>query len=718
MNVKRIRMQGFRSYADCDLELPAGTVGVVGANGAGKSTLMEAVCFGLFGPEGRSVGPYITEGADRMLVELWVEHSGDVFRIRRSATATKTALDFDLCLSLGNPMGPPGAPAQWEPLTQGNQKDTQARIEQTLGVNRATFLNSVFLRQNEGGNFAKADPKARRELLADALGLDVYDRAHDLVSTDRRNAERRAAELDGRIAVLASRLDELDAITAQASDASARVNTLATELADREKQLSDANATVAKIIADGAAWREQSLRVQAADNLVDRARTAQEIAREAREAADRERLAIAGIQAEADELDDLTQRLAGAEAQQRLHDEAVTRRQRFLEIAEQADTVATDARRLKEDALARLDEIDQAERPTCGTCGQHVEGDALQQARQAAKDQAEHHASAELAASTKAQANRDAADSVNMPNAPAAATVQALRTRATELHDAPARLAAARERLAAFERQAQPMDTRTVDLWEKDAIDEHARLAAIPAPDDAALEHATHHANTLDYAVKTTRISIDNARTKAAELNATVAALSMQKNGHDAAFVARADLNGVLEELRLLDQAFGPAGVPAWIVEHNAIPAIEQHANHVLDRLGGAVRRVELRTERETQKGEARATLDVVCHTDSGAREFSTFSGGEQTRADLAIRLGLASLLSARSQDVRLLCLDEPSGLDASGMEALVDVLREMTVSGRVDTVLLASHVPALRDAFDTALVVEKRDGRSRVAVA
>lgn len=100
--------------------------------------------------------------------------------------------------------------------------------------------------------------------------------------------------------------------------------------------------------------------------------------------------------------------------------------------------------------------------------------------------------------------------------------------------------------------------------------------------------------------------------------------------------------------------------------------------------------------------------------TGDGDRPLETFSGGEQSRAEIALALGLVDVLAARRDaDLRFLALDEPSGLDTQGIEALAGILRERA-DGRV--VLLASHDANLRDQFDQSVLVTRGAGGSQVA--
>jgi exonuclease SbcC len=153
------------------------------------------------------------------------------------------------------------------------------------------------------------------------------------------------------------------------------------------------------------------------------------------------------------------------------------------------------------------------------------------------------------------------------------------------------------------------------------------------------------------------------------------------------------------------------------IVENAAIPQLEVEANRILGELGGATAdcRVELRTQRALKTADAlRETLDIVIVTPAGERPYESFSGGERTRLNLALRIALARLLAhRRGAESRLLAIDEPEFLDEAGVARLADVLRGL--SGDFDRVLLVSHHPTLAAAFDQAIVVVKDGDRSRV---
>jgi exonuclease SbcC len=177
----------------------------------------------------------------------------------------------------------------------------------------------------------------------------------------------------------------------------------------------------------------------------------------------------------------------------------------------------------------------------------------------------------------------------------------------------------------------------------------------------------------------------------------------------------RDELQTELDLLVHLERAYGRDGIPALIVESSAIPSIETEASRILAELGTSYR-VELRTQRALKSGDGLAdTLDVVVIGDVGERSYETFSGGERTRINLALRIALARLLAhRRGAESRLLAIDEPEFLDEAGTAQLAEVLQGL--SADFDRILLVSHVPTLRDAFDQTIEVVKDGNRSRIA--
>ena len=181
---------------------------------------------------------------------------------------------------------------------------------------------------------------------------------------------------------------------------------------------------------------------------------------------------------------------------------------------------------------------------------------------------------------------------------------------------------------------------------------------------------------------------------------------------HAEALAARDRLSVSLGELGALEGAYGRNGIPALILESAAIPQIEAEAQRVLSELGVPFR-VELVTQRETKAGGLKDTLDVVVHEPSGPRRYETYSGGEQTRLEFALRIALARLVaSRRGAQAGMLCLDELAYLDGSGIAAVASVLRGLT---EFRSIVLISHDDRLMDAFDQQVLVVRDEDGSRI---
>ncbi len=170
---------------------------------------------------------------------------------------------------------------------------------------------------------------------------------------------------------------------------------------------------------------------------------------------------------------------------------------------------------------------------------------------------------------------------------------------------------------------------------------------------------------------------------------------------------------GVLKTLR---RAFGVNGVPAMIIEH-ALPALEREATRILRQLTNGRMHLRFETQRPTQRGGVRETLDILISDEKGTRPYENFSGGEQFRINFAIRVALSRLLAQRAGvRLRTLFVDEGFGaLDTDGRRRLVEAIK--AVQEDFDMILVITHIEEMRDAFPTHIRVAKTPGGSVVEV-
>lgn len=162
---------------------------------------------------------------------------------------------------------------------------------------------------------------------------------------------------------------------------------------------------------------------------------------------------------------------------------------------------------------------------------------------------------------------------------------------------------------------------------------------------------------------------------------------------------------------------FGRNGIQALLVE-SALPTLEDEANALLEKMGGNLS-LRLVTQRElaSGKGATAETLEVIASDAAGERRFEHYSGGEQARLALALRIAVSRLLTSRAgARIQTLIIDEAfAPVDASGRQAVVDCLQ--TIGKEFELVLIVTHDETLKDAFPSQIMVTKTDAGSQVEV-
>lgn len=192
----------------------------------------------------------------------------------------------------------------------------------------------------------------------------------------------------------------------------------------------------------------------------------------------------------------------------------------------------------------------------------------------------------------------------------------------------------------------------------------------------------------------------------------------------------RAQLQTLRRQYRVhqeLTQAFGRNGIQALMIE-NVLPHLEAEANQILGRLSANQLHVQFVTQRAKRStANSRSsdkssdklidTLDILISDVQGTRPYETYSGGEAFRVNFAIRLALARLLSQRSGTaLQLLIVDEGFGTqDATGCDRLIGALN--AIAPDFACILAVTHMPHLKEAFQTRIEIHKSEQGSQLQV-
>ena len=167
------------------------------------------------------------------------------------------------------------------------------------------------------------------------------------------------------------------------------------------------------------------------------------------------------------------------------------------------------------------------------------------------------------------------------------------------------------------------------------------------------------------------------------------------------------ELEDLREEYSAYDlymRSMHPNGI-AYSVIKNKLPIINDEISKVLANI------VNFQVFFENE--EKRLNM-YIRHPGHEARPLQMGSGAEKSIAAMAIRLSLLSVSSLPKSDVFI--LDEPgTTFDESNMEGFVRILD--LIKCYFKTVILVTHLDALKDCVDTQITIDKVDGYANVRV-
>lgn len=611
------------------------------------------------------------------------------FSVTRSKSATKSGLVFRL----------DGAD-----LTAQSPKETQAIIEERLGINPSLVSKVVFQAQHSLNGLLEATDSELKEQLSLVVPLSRWHSASSVARKRAAESKKRASELKGMLTIRTADRDNahqaLENFRVEFTKLQSETNEERDQLSSRLSQLpEDASSlpldetrnTLEKLLDDASdavmlLQSEQRSRLnnhleelQALEKQLGRLQSSLSSLDEACEALKRERILLLANVSQTEERIQETERMWGLDLSRGAAPDSVT-----------------------------LPDV-------CPTCYQPLGG---------AGDNHIHEA--------LQQSVRTEADSLLL-------SMDKTRRELETVEEELAATTSTRNDVSSCILDIQRSRDSLLSQWANDSLDLDNRLQQAQSNKDQVVLKLSQYAKSADAATVASEV-----KGRLDALEATLAssqdALTNAQSQYDSFGSVVEDLQSQLDgELRAssilfdLAEVFGPRGIQTYVLS-NGVQQLQSITQEYLDELSDGSLRLHL----SISAGDRITRRAMVREPDGTFRESSlaSLSGGQWRRCSLALTLGFADWVSRREQlRSSVLFLDEPlTHLDRSGRAEVGRVLRRLLSSfdrsgGSDDRqthhlqfstiVLILQDLAAeeLEEAFDCIDVVVRENGKSVVQV-
>lgn len=242
----KLQLKNFLSYGPTLQTIdfaPYHLICLNGKNGHGKSALLDAITWAMWGQARKISGAakpdahLLRLGQTQMLVVFEFQFNGQLYRIRREYAENSgkpyAALDFVLIDRDSKKV---------HPFTDKTIRATQEKIEQLIGLDFDSFVNSAFLRQGQSNEFSKKTPKERKDILASILRLNQYEQLRTAALGKIKQAATDLACIDQLQTHHTAQLQQEPLVTQQLQTVSEQLTVLENEFTALEHEFNQIRA--------------------------------------------------------------------------------------------------------------------------------------------------------------------------------------------------------------------------------------------------------------------------------------------------------------------------------------------------------------------------------------------------------------------------------------------------------------------------------------------
>ncbi|MFC1974115.1 AAA family ATPase [Chloroflexota bacterium] len=675
-----------------------------GDNGSGKSALLDAITWALWGKtRAKNDNDLIYMGEGVMEVEFEFAVGENRYRILRKRTKPGLRRTGQSLLELQSL-----APGGFVSISGNTMRETEQKIIEVLHMDYQTFINSALLLQGRANEFSMKTPGERKEVLANILGLSLYDQLEERAKNRSREQEIQQRQLNSDIVRIEQQLEhrgeyesELrriqDALAGLAGEIEKQESALAV-LRERREALRFKEEQY-KEIDRKAVQNNQQLKY-----LTDQARQHSAMIEEYDKVLSAYQDEYDRLQSKLAELGKMEQGLTG---KRECVEELSSRIHYFKSMNAQLNE---EMKGLK----SKMNLLDHGN-AECPLCGSELGAESLER----------------ISVNYAAQGHEKG---------------DAYRVNEGEIRDKEGELNVLRQEIGRleysigsdrgqWERRAETLESRHTEAEKSlpeclEALSQAKKVVdglCLALEEDAskrkdleaeikALPVVSEELGRVERDYKSLREQERNHRDKLVEIQAGLQRLvqmEVEKGEKTGALRQAVEEKAIYDELAV---AFGKKGVQALIIEQ-ALPEIEEEANLLLGRMTENRMHLKIESQRDTKKGDTIETMEIKISDELGTRNYEMFSGGEAFRIDFALRIALSRLLTRRvGAPLSTLIIDEGFGTqDSSGKDKLVEVIN--SIQDDFEKLLVITHIEELKDAFPVRIEVTKTEEGSTLSV-
>jgi exonuclease SbcC len=165
-------------------------------------------------------------------------------------------------------------------------------------------------------------------------------------------------------------------------------------------------------------------------------------------------------------------------------------------------------------------------------------------------------------------------------------------------------------------------------------------------------------------------------------------------------------------------EAFSSKGIRSYILE-NVIVELEKEANLILSKLSNGRLTLEFITKKEIKKSKTekqeKLTFGVLINDGQKTLPFASHSSGQKFRISFVLRVALSKILLRRANSkLEFLIIDEAvSPLDRNGVEKIMEVINGLQEEFK--TILVITHRDDIKNYFDEIITINKTDTGSSI---